>query len=99
MQVKFTQLVGKRIMIFFEGDEEEKEVFQEKRVIKFLNLLQESYLIMKGTSDEFEVIYITSSKNESSYHERIASMPWFVSPASGLLPIDLSSYCCYCHHL
>lgn len=99
VQVKFTQLVGKRILLFFEGDEEEQEDFQKKWEVKFLNLLKESYLIMKGMSDEFEVIYITSSKNESSYDERIASMPWFVSPASQLLPIDLSSYCCYCHHL
>lgn len=63
-------------------------------------MLKEKYRNMKGTSAEFEVVYITNSKKESQYIEHIKDVPsWFVSPASELLPIDLGVYCCYCHLL
>lgn len=60
-------------------------------------MLEKRYLDMKNTSDEFEVIYITNSENESPYIQNNANMKWFVSMASELLPMDCSSYRCYCH--
>lgn len=54
---------------------------------------------MKGTSDEFEVIYITSGEKESPYKLQIADLPCLLSLATDLLPIDLSLYLCYCHLL
>ncbi|KAL8093183.1 putative nucleoredoxin 1-2 [Apium graveolens] len=96
-EVRFSQLVGKRIILFFEGDEENQ--IRRKKVANFLSMLRKRYFDMKGTSDEFEVIYIiTSGKKESSY-DMIIAAPWLVSIASELLPIDLSVHCCYCHLL
>lgn len=71
----------------------------------FLKNLKQMYLDRKGTSDEFEVIYITNGKKQFPDDEHITDVPswfvpsWFVSLASELLPINLSLYCCYCHLL
>ncbi|XP_017248612.1 probable nucleoredoxin 1 isoform X2 [Daucus carota subsp. sativus] len=88
---KLSQLAGKRIILFFEG-----HTFDEGRVefcVEFLRLLKEMYLDMKDTDDEFEVIHISNSKNESCYVEDV---PWLVSPATELLPADYRLYCCFC---
>lgn len=61
----------------------------------FLKNLKQMYLDRKGTSDEFEVIYITNGKKQFPDDEHITDVPswfvpsWFVSLASELLPIDL----------
>ncbi|XP_074364103.1 putative nucleoredoxin 1 [Apium graveolens] len=94
-KVQFSQLIGKRLILFFEGVD-----CTESHANKFLKMLKERYLSMKGTDDAFEVIYITNCKSESLYNKNIKDVPsWFVSPASELLPVDLSLYCCYCHML
>lgn len=95
LQVRLSQIVGKRIILFFEGDDCKQRIASD-----FLNKLKERYLDMKGTSDEFEVIYITNIKKEFPYNKPNKDVPsWFLSFASDLLPIDLSLYCCYCHLL
>lgn len=91
LQVRFSQLVGKNILLFFEGSD-----FQQKTVDLLLTL-EAMYLEKKDTRDEFEVIYITKCKKESRYNELIPFMTWFVSPESELSPVDLSLYLCYCH--
>lgn len=89
-------------MVVFEGNEGKEGVI-DKRLEGFkffLRNLKKKYLKVKGTSDEFEVIYITNSKKEFPYDKHIKNAPsWFVSLASELLPINLSLYCCYCHLL
>lgn len=62
-------------------------------------MLKKRYFDMKGTSDEFEVIYISSGDKKSPYKKHIADVPWVLSFASDLSTIDLSLYCCYCHLL
>lgn len=63
-------------------------------------MLKVSYFSMKGTSDEFEIIYIAKSKKEFPYNQHIIdSESWLVSLVSELLPINLKLYCCYCHLL
>ncbi|KAL8123450.1 hypothetical protein AgCh_011426 [Apium graveolens] len=99
-KVGFSQLVGKRIILFFEGNEVEANDGRKLYAKEFLNMLKGRYLNMKGTSAEFEVIYITNNRKESQYIEHMKDAPsWFVSPASELLPVDLSLFCCYCHLL
>lgn len=97
LQVQFSQLVGKRIILFFEGNEEFDS--RREKVVMFLCMLKESYNDRKGTTNEFEVIYITSGKKKSPYKKHVADVPWFFSLASELLPIDHSLYFCYCHLL
>ncbi|XP_074355030.1 putative nucleoredoxin 1 [Apium graveolens] len=94
-KVRLSQIFGKRIILFFEGDDCRNMIASD-----FLNKLKERYLDMKGTSDEFEVIYITNIKKEFPFNKPNKDVPsWFLSFASDLLPIDLSLYCCYCHLL
>lgn len=50
--------------------------------VEFLKMLKERYLQLKGTTDEFEVIYITYQDDKFCYNELVADAPWFVSPAS-----------------
>ncbi|KAL8123451.1 hypothetical protein AgCh_011427 [Apium graveolens] len=96
-EVRFSELVGNRIILFFEGHGENG--YRKERVVEFLRMLKQSYFDMKGTSDEFEVIYIMQGETESPYKLQIADLPCFFSLASDLLPIDLSQYHCYCHLL
>lgn len=87
------ELVGKRIIVFFEG----KEFYNCTK--KFLEFLKTRYARMrdiKGADDEFEVIYITFGEKEAVYKDMIFDVPWLFALESGLLPVDLSLYCCYC---
>lgn len=86
------ELAGKRVILFFEG------YYYDKRAAGFLNVLKSSHARMKGTDNEFEVIYITSSE-ESLYEEIVFGLPWLFALESELLPIDLSLYCCYCRDI
>ncbi|XP_017219564.1 probable nucleoredoxin 1 isoform X1 [Daucus carota subsp. sativus] len=76
-QVQFSQLAGKRIIFLFEGD------YPEYDGAFFRNTLINKYMHMKGTADEFEVIYFPNSKDKNS--RRVAYMPWFVSCSVELL--------------
>ena len=87
------ELVGKRIILFFEGK------YYQKHSAGFLNVLKNNYAYMeclKGTDHEFEVIYITTNKRKALYEEMIFDVRWLFAHESELLPIDLSLYCCYC---
>ncbi|KAL6582475.1 hypothetical protein OROMI_006489 [Orobanche minor] len=94
-EVPLQELVGKRIILFFEGK------YYSQYEAGFLNVLRNSYARMKylkkGTyDDEFEVIYITR-KGEALYEDMIFDVPWLFALESQLLPIvDLSVCCCYC---
>lgn len=94
LQVPFSKLVGKKIIIFFEGNGEERDEFRKNTVVNFLGMLKERYI---DESDDFEVIYIANSKTDSPYNDHIVDAPWLLSHVSELSPIDLSLYCCYCH--
>ncbi|KAL8100901.1 putative nucleoredoxin 1-1 [Apium graveolens] len=76
-QVQFTQLAGKRIIFLLEGDYPEYDGFH------FRENLKEKYMHMKGTADEFEVIYFPNSKDMNS--KRVAELPWWISSPVELL--------------
>lgn len=59
-QVPFAQLSGKRVILFYERLYEicpDADCWS----IKFLRMLKEKYLQVKGTDDEFEVIHVVES--------------------------------------
>lgn len=60
--------------------------------VEFLTLLKEKYLQLKGTDEEFEVIYIPyyGCEDEFCYNEIVADLSWFVSPLSKLFSDDSS---------
>lgn len=63
VQVRFSQLVGKKIIVFFEDYESDLD--------STLRELKARYLMMKGTDNEFEVIHInydqTSKQAATNY--------------------------------
>ncbi|XP_017246060.1 probable nucleoredoxin 1 isoform X2 [Daucus carota subsp. sativus] len=77
-QVQFSQLAGKRIIFLFEGD------YPEYDGVYFRKTLEKKYMHMKGTADEFEVIYFPNSKDKN--YKRVADVPWLVSCSVELLP-------------
>lgn len=87
------ELAGKRIILFFEGNK------IKDHTAHFLSILKANYPHverMKGTDDYYEVIYITSSKEDALYEGLVWDVPWLFALESWLLPVDLSLYCCYC---
>ncbi|KAL6528167.1 hypothetical protein OROHE_015117 [Orobanche hederae] len=83
--VPLQELVGKRIILFFEGK------YYSQYEAGFLNVLRNSYARMKylkkGTyDDEFEVIYITR-KGEALYEDMIFDVPW-------LFALESQTSCC-----
>lgn len=86
--------MGKRVILYFESgywlETEQPATVKEPRFLEmlkemeFLKMLKESYLNMKGTCYEFEVIYVPC--NDYPYIERVADRSWFVSPVSELVP-------------
>lgn len=52
--------------------------------VEFLKMLKGRYLQMKGTSCEFEVIYVPWDKFLDN--ELVGDMSWFVSPVNKLIP-------------
>lgn len=59
----------------------------------FLVKSKDSYLMLKGTDDEFEVIH--NLKKEKDHMFLIQDLPWFVSLSSELLPngFDITERC------
>lgn len=91
-QVRFSQLAGKRVVLFFDrGKLKDSDA-------KFVETLKERYIHMKGTEDEFEVIHITKL---SAKTEHVANLPWFVQPLgedytaclSLLFDLEFITYC------
>lgn len=79
-QVRFSQLAGKRIIFLFEGE------YPKYDGAYFLKNLKDRYMQMKGTADEFEVIYFPNNKDKCCHGKRVADVPWLVSRVSELLP-------------
>lgn len=71
LQVKLSQLVGKRIMLIIDGD---------WGSAKFLQRLKARYLEMKETHGAFEVIYVPKKKGSSYSKHLVAIMPWLRHP-------------------
>ncbi|KAL6561993.1 hypothetical protein OROGR_003000 [Orobanche gracilis] len=91
-QVPFSQLLGMKVIIFFERNLIPSRSLQ----IKFLKMLKRMYLQTKSTYDEFEVIYICESKVEdASINDAVGDLPWLVSSASELLSDDYGFYSMY----
>lgn len=87
LQMRFSQLAGKRVIHFFEAEE------GMERTHCFLTKLKERYLELKGSNDEFEVIHIL--KKEMDTMLPVQDLPWFVSLASELLPDSFDINGCY----
>ncbi|KAL6509825.1 hypothetical protein OROGR_022313 [Orobanche gracilis] len=88
-QVKFSQVVGKRVAIFFERD------IHLGHEYSFLMMLKERYLELKGTYEEFEMIHIFEREMDDDPIVPIGDLPWLVSRASELLPGGFDFYCCF----
>lgn len=90
--MKIDQLAGKRVVIFFEMEMAYEELHY------FLVKLKDSYLELKGTNAEFEVIHILEKKMDPMLP--IQDLPWFVSLASELLPdsFDFNESCDHDFH-
>lgn len=73
LQVSFSQLDGKKVIVYFSKDQE----FYEHEAL-FLESLKDRYIELKGTDDEFEVIQITTDL--CSKIEHVANLPWIVQP-------------------
>lgn len=69
LQVSYSQLVDKRVIIFFDEGE------LRKHEAEFLETLKDQYNQLKGTDDEFEVIHITALSAKTGH---VADLPWFV---------------------
>lgn len=69
LQVRFSQIVGKRIIVLFQLFYDIPE--------QTLNKLKALYNQMKGTEDEFEVIHI---REESKCRHVGAAIPWLMHP-------------------
>lgn len=65
LQVRYSQLVGKRIIVLFQN--------RMSKLDRTLRDLEFRYLKMKGTDDEFEVIHIYDGRDA-------AAMPWLMHP-------------------
>ena len=87
LQMRFSQLAGKRVINFFESG------VYSKRDHGFLIMLKEAYLVLKGTNDEFEVIHIL--ENEMKTMIPIQDLPWLVSLEKDLLPGGYDFHECY----
>ncbi|XP_063942572.1 probable nucleoredoxin 1 isoform X2 [Daucus carota subsp. sativus] len=67
-KVPFSQLDGKRLLIYF-------EMGKYYNHLQKLKLMKDIYLRNKGTDDEFEVIHI---KKSPSQNKHVEDMPWLV---------------------
>ncbi|KAL8145446.1 hypothetical protein AgCh_003566 [Apium graveolens] len=74
--------IKKGIILVFESNKYEKDVEE------LLKMLKEMYLNMKGTNDEFEVINVSNSEDETCYGEHVEDVSWLVWLATELLPAD-----------
>ncbi|KAL6574715.1 hypothetical protein OROMI_012000 [Orobanche minor] len=80
LEIPFSQFAGNRVFIYFEM--KELYFYQDTHWEKLLRL-KDLYLKMKGTDDEFEVIYIKNSSSTGKPHGRWISpdyseLPWLV---------------------
>lgn len=67
-EVPFSELAGKRVMLFYEksGENCPWDGCCQCRIFGLLKMLKEKYLQMKGTDEEFEVIHIVDKNDRGN---------------------------------
>lgn len=72
-QVPVSELVGKNVLLYFSAH-------WCPRCRAFLPKLIQTYNEIKGKEDAFEVIFISSDRDEPAFQEFFSSMPWLALP-------------------
>ncbi|KAK9751043.1 hypothetical protein RND81_02G237600 [Saponaria officinalis] len=72
-KVSLTKLVGKNILLFFSAH-------WCPPCRAFVPKLAEAYKQIKAKDDAFEIIYISNDKDQNSFEEFFAMMPWLALP-------------------
>ncbi|KAF9626710.1 hypothetical protein IFM89_038884 [Coptis chinensis] len=83
IKIPVSQLVGKNILLYFSA-----HWCPPYRA--FLPKLIEAYHDIKAKDDGFEVIFISSNRDESSFQDFFSSMPWVALPFGDDRKISLS---------
>lgn len=84
-QVKVASLNGKTVGLYFSGH-------WCPPCRKFTPKLKSVYDELKGRGEEFEVIFVSSDRDEDSFKEYYESMPWLALPFDDVLKRSLSQY-------
>ena len=72
-QIPVTDLVGKNILLYFSAH-------WCPPCCAFLPKLMDAYHKIKAKDDAFEVIFISSDRDQASFDEFISGMPWVALP-------------------
>ena len=83
LQVPVSQLVGKYVLLYFSAN-------WCPPCRAFLPRLIEFYREIKATDDDFEVVFISSDNEQTSFEEFFEGMPWLALPFGDLRKANLT---------